>query len=218
VRDKNGFCIPCADGEAGELICKVDNTNPIKKFEGYHGNPEATASKLMHDVFKKGDLYFRTGDLIRKEGFYYYFVDRIGDTFRWKGENVSTTQVSETVSTFAGISECNVYGVEVPGQDGRACMCSVVLDKKARDFDWAAVHAHCAAELPSYAIPRFFRVQTGLAATGTFKHQKVALRKEGCDPTLVKDEIYTSIQQTNTYNKMDLELWTAISRGQVSRL
>jgi len=145
--------------------------------------------KSIEMLFKKGDLYFRTGDLMKrdKDGFW-YFVDRIGDTFRWKGENVSTTEVAEVVSTFPGITEVNVYGIEVPGQpDGRACMAALVFEET---LNFEGLAKHCKDRLPSYAIPLFIRREPVIEITSTFKHQKVELRKEGIDPTLIKDSLW----------------------------
>jgi len=142
-------------------------------------------------VFVQGDKYFRTGDLLSRDakGFF-YFVDRIGDTFRWKGENVSTTEVAEVVSTFPGVAEANIYGVEVPGsQDGNACLASLQLvEGKDNMFDDATVreklYAAVSKELPKYARPLFLRIQAAEASkTATFKQQKVELRKQGCDPS-----------------------------------
>lgn len=128
VRGKDGFCIECAPGEPGELLGLINDANPLSKFEGYT-DEASTKKKILTNVFVKGDKYFRTGDLLSKDkkGFI-HFVDRIGDTFRWKGENVSTTEVAEVLSVFPGIQEANVYGVQIPGKDGRACMAGIVCD------------------------------------------------------------------------------------------
>merc|ERR1719359_2223412 len=136
VRDRaTGFCIRCDVGEPGD-------------FEGYTSK-EATDKKILTDVFKKGDRYFRTGDLLKQDSKgYYYFVDRIGDTFRWKGENVSTMEVSEVLSAFPGIIDANVYGVQIPGKDGRACMAAITTEgNKKPDAEKLAVY--CRSNLPS---------------------------------------------------------------------
>jgi len=181
VRDASGFCIPCNKGEVGELLGEIDESDPLRQFAGYYNNNKGTSSKILTDAFKKGDRYFRTGDLLRHDSSgYWYFVDRIGDTFRWKGENVSTTEVAEVVSTFPGVEEVNVYGVSVPGKDGRACMAAMVI----RDgLDFAKLAKHCTDNLPAYAVPVFLRRLPVIEVTGTFKHQKVELRNQGCDPT-----------------------------------
>src|SRR4029077_9146836 len=149
VRDSRGFCIECHDYEPGEVSGKIikDTSKPGARFEGYASQAE-TDTKILRDVFEKGDTWFRTGDLMRKDADgYFYFVDRIGDTFRWKGENVSTTEVEETIGAFAGVLECNVYGVNVAGRDGRAGMAAIVAHD---NFNLTAFHDHLVARLPDY--------------------------------------------------------------------
>ena len=167
----------------------------------------------MRDVFAKGDMYFRTGDLIAAnyETGYIFFVDRIGDTFRWKSENVSTTEVSETASTFPGVKEVNVVGVEVPGKDGRACMAAMVLDCDEASFDWSGFAAHCKNDLPSYAVPIFVRILPEVEITGTFKHRKVEVRKEGIDPAKAKDPLRWLVG--DTYERFDQAALNTITSG-----
>ena len=142
-RGRDGFCIPCQPGEVGEAIGRISG---VARFEGYT-SASATEKKILRDVFEKGDAYFRTGDLLRMdEDSYFYFVDRIGDTFRWKGENVATSEVAEVLSVATGVREANVYGVAVPGNEGRAGMAALVVDD---GFDPAALYAHVTRELPS---------------------------------------------------------------------
>ena len=134
VRDARGRCVRCAPNEVGEAIGQLqeDRSNVGSRFEGYT-NEEASEAKILRDVFEPGDAWFRTGDLMRRdEHGYFYFVDRIGDTFRWKGENVATSEVAEAICAFPGIKEANVYGVAIPGTDGRAGMATIVAD----DRDW----------------------------------------------------------------------------------
>jgi len=198
IRGKDGFLIDVQPGEPGELLGEIVEGDPVRGFDGYHDNKEATNKKIYRDAFKKGDIYFRTGDLLKrdKDG-YWYFVDRIGDTFRWKGENVSTTEVAEVVSTFPGVSEVNVYGIEVPGQpDGRACMAAMIFEDNL-DFDGLA--KHCKERLPVYAMPLFIRKEKAIEITSTFKHQKVHLRQQGCDPTKVKDPLWWYDPKQGTY-------------------
>jgi len=155
IRGKNGFCIRCPHNEIGELIGAIDMSDPTKAFEGYYGNKAGTEKKILRNVFKKGDMWFRTGDLLRVDDKgYFYFCDRIGDTFRWKGENVSTTEVAEVLSVFPGVKEVNVYGVEVKGADGRAGMAAMVLDD---NIDLKGLATHAIKDLPSYAVPVFLR-------------------------------------------------------------
>lgn len=184
VRGPDGFCVRAALDEPGEAIGRIGD-DVRQRFEGYN-DQKATEKKLLRDVFEKGDLWFRTGDLLKmdKEG-YIYFVDRIGDTFRWKGENVSTNEVGEALSKIDGIATANVYGVPVPGTDGKAGMAAVTLDG---EVDMAGLHKRLAALLPSYAVPIFIRVQPEAETTGTFKYRKVELVAEGFDPARVEGD------------------------------
>src|SRR5882757_6825191 len=158
VRTEQGFCIECDPDEPGEVIGKIlkDSSKPGARFEGYATQSE-TEKKILRDVFEKGDVWFRTGDLMRKdENGYFFFVDRIGDTFRWKGENVSTTEVEEAIGAFGGALEANVYGVNVPGRDGRAGMAAIVAEDS---FNLSAFRDHLTQRLPEYARPVFLRVR-----------------------------------------------------------
>lgn len=213
IRGADGFCIECKDGEAGELLGPVKEEDPRTRFEGYT-DPAATSKKVIKDAFVKGDTYFRTGDLLMRDsrGFY-HFVDRIGDTFRWKGENVSTTEVAECLSTYPGVLEANVYGAAVPGKDGRACMAAMVVDRSA--FDLAGFAKHTAKNLPTYAVPLFLRYLPQVEVTGTFKHMKVKLRKEGADPTKVtEDPLFWLNPASKTYEELDAPAWGTIVNGQ----
>ena len=152
-------------------------------------------------MFVKGDKYFRTGDLLKKDsrGFF-HFVDRIGDTFRWKGENCSTTEVTEVMSIFPNVEECNVYGVQIPNnEDGRAPMCAITPTGAMEDLDIAGLAKHAQEELPSYAVPIFIRIVPKVSVTATFKHQKVSIRNEGCDVTVIKDPMFWLNPSTGTY-------------------
>lgn len=184
VRGPDGFCIPAAIGEPGEAIGKIGD-DVRQRFEGYN-DQKATEKKLLRDVFEKGDLWFRTGDLLKKDkAGYIYFIDRIGDTFRWKGENVSTNEVGEALSKIDGVATANVYGVPVPGADGKAGMAAVTLDG---EVDFAGLHKRLTGMLPSYAVPVFIRVQPEAETTGTFKYRKVELVAEGFDPAKVEGD------------------------------
>ena len=137
----------------------------------------------------KGDRYVRTGDLLRRDrASYYYFVDRVGDTFRWKGENVATQEVAEILNSAPGVSETNVYGVQIPGSDGRAGMAAVVLEPAA-PFDPAALYSH-AEQLPAYARPLFVRIVAAMDVTGTLKQRKIDLQRQGYDPSACRDPLY----------------------------
>jgi fatty-acyl-CoA synthase len=207
VRDAAGHCIRCEPGEAGEAVGKLTEA---LRFEGY-SSKEATEKKILRNVFKEGDAYFRTGDLMRQdEDDYFYFVDRIGDTFRWKGENVSTNEVAEVLSVCPGVKEANVYGVEVPGHEGRAGMAALVAEE---GFDPEALAARVSSELPVYARPLFLRLQPEIEITGTFKHRKVDLVKDGFDPTRVSDPLF--FLQGGRYEPLDEALHGRITSGEV---
>ncbi|MBL8588020.1 MAG: long-chain-acyl-CoA synthetase [Methylobacteriaceae bacterium] len=214
LRDSKGFCIECAPDEAGEMIGQIvnDPNKPAARFEGY-ADKAATDKKVLHDVFEKGDAWFRTGDLMRRDAAgYFFFVDRIGDTFRWKGENVSTNEVSERLTGFPGLVESTVYGVAVPGHDGRAGMISLVIEDPDR-FDLAGFWSHVRAQLPDYARPLFLRVRQQLDMTGTFKQRKVDLVGEGFDPARVIDPLYFSDAQAQAYVPLDGALHERIVGG-----
>ncbi|WP_019961118.1 long-chain-acyl-CoA synthetase [Woodsholea maritima] len=190
IRDKHGRCIPCGPDEVGEGVGKIDPKDPRFRFDGY-GDKKATEKKILHDVFKPGDLYFRTGDLMRRDKLgYYYFMDRVGDTFRWKSENVATSEVAEAIGIFPGVEQVVVYGVEIADNPGKAGMAALVINDK---FDLNALHAHVHKELPPFARPLFLRIKTkGMDehTTGTFKARKVELVQEGYDPAKIDEPVY----------------------------
>jgi len=214
VRDGRGFCIECEVDEPGEVIGKImkDASRPGQRFEGY-ANETETNRKIMHDVFKKGDVWFRTGDLMRKDkSGYFYFVDRIGDTFRWKGENVSTTEVEEAVGRFDGVLETNVYGVQISGHEGRAGMAAIV----AKDnLNLTALHDYIAQQLPEYARPVFLRIRKDNDVTSTFKQKKINLVKEGFDPGRTADPIYFNDPQRKAFVRVDPALYERINSGEL---
>src|SRR5262249_22281652 len=157
--------------------------------------------------------WFRTGDLMRKDAQgYFYFVDRIGDTFRWKGENVATSEVEEAIGRCPGVRDATVYGVEIPGTDGRAGMAALVV---AAGFDLGALRRHLDASLPSYARPVFVRIRAELETTGTFKHQKSELVREGYDPASTGDAIYFSDPQQQSYVRVDERTFELFRTGSV---
>eukprot|EP00435_Cladocopium_sp_Y103_P019949 s2131_g4.t2 len=176
---------------------------------------ESPKQKVLRDVFKKGDSWFRSGDLLYKDAKgLWHFVDRIGDTFRWKGENVSTMEVSQVLSSLPGVEEANVYGVQVPGEaDGRACMAALRgQDLQSRE-KLDALQSLCEKELPSYARPRFLRFLSDMDVTGTFKHQKVQLRDQGFDPAKVPDPVYILHPESKRYEPLDQEVITQLQQG-----
>ncbi|GAC1336719.1 MAG: long-chain-acyl-CoA synthetase [Beijerinckiaceae bacterium] len=214
ARGQDGLCIECAPDEVGEVLGEIvdDPKKPANKFDGY-ADKAATEKKILRDVFRRGDAWFRSGDLMKKDSRgYFYFVDRIGDTFRWKGENVSTTEVAETITTFPGVREAIVYGVRVPGSDGRAGMAAVVPDDVAH-FDLAGLRAHLKAHLPDYACPMFLRLQDHLEITGTFKPRKMELVAEGFDPAKTSDPIYVEDKSAQAYVRMDAARYASLVSG-----
>jgi fatty-acyl-CoA synthase len=205
VRDAAGRCVPCRDGEPGELVGRIsEGRTAAGRFEGYT-QQEATEKKILRDVFASGDAWFRTGDLLsRDRDGYYYFVDRIGDTFRWKGENVSTQQVAEAVGGEPGVAMCAAYGVALPGAEGRAGMAAVVLDPGA-SLDGAGLYARAERELPAYARPAFVRVWQTPDVTGTFKLRKVELQRQGFDPSSTTDPIFYRDDERRAYRPLDAQ-------------
>jgi fatty-acyl-CoA synthase len=199
VRGADGLCVECGPGEVGEAIGKITN-EPGKTFDGYTKSTD-TEKKILRDVFEKGDAWFRTGDLMRAdEHGYFYFVDRIGDTFRWKGENVATSEVSEALGVVTGIKEANVYGVAVPGMDGRAGMAAIVAGP---EFDPSTLAAKLANNLPTYARPVFLRLMPEIETTGTFKQRKVDLVQEGFDLTKIAEPVYWLDSSSSRYERLD---------------
>lgn len=212
VRDKNGRCIECDFGRAGEAICKIDPNDPKTKFEGY-SDQAASEKKILRDVLEEGDSYFRSGDLMKKdENGYFYFVDRIGDTFRWKGENAATSEIAEILSVYPGIKEANVYGVDIQGMDGRAGMASIVADDS---LDLEGLARHVEKELAVYARPVFLRLSPKMGTTSTFKHLKLDLVREGFHLEQIKDPVYFLDTETGSYIHLDRALYDGIIGGEV---
>lgn len=214
IRDENGFCIPCQPNQPGEALGKVvtDPSNLGSRFEGYTST-EASEKKILPGVFAPGDAWFRTGDLMRKdEKGYYYFVDRIGDTFRRKGENVATTEVAEAICQFPGVMHANVYGVAVPGTEGRVGMAAAVAD---RPLDLDCFRKHLAGCLPAYARPAFLRIRSEVDLTGTFKYSKTELVRQGYDPDASADALYFDSVEGEGFIPLDKDLYTRIQSGEI---
>lgn len=210
VRDSQGLCIECGPNEVGELLVRLDDKplSAISEFRGYT-DAAATDKKIVHDVLQHGDRYFRSGDLMRYDDEdFFYFVDRIGDTYRWKGENVSTAEVADVLAQTPGVKETTVLGVPVPGMEGQAGLAALVLENG--HFD-ARTFWKIAQELPSYAQPRFVRIIDNFDKTGTFKIQKIALRKEGIDPVSQAGQLY--VRQDDGYAPLTPEIWSQIAAG-----
>ncbi len=214
ARNEQGFCIPCAVNETGEAIGPLHRgaSHVGSRFEGYT-DAEASEKKIIRSVFQTGDAWFRTGDLMRKdERGFFYFVDRIGDTFRWKGENVAATEVSEAIGAFPGVRLASVYGVEIPGADGRAGMAALVLED---ELDLLAFRQHLTNCLPHYARPLFVRVRRELQVTGTFKWTKTDLVRQGYDPLDTDDAIYFNHPGGQAFVLLDKALYDQIQSGQI---
>jgi len=209
VRGPDGLCIECAPDEVGECVGGM-SARSGREFEGYTNRADSD-KKMLRDVFRKGDMWFRTGDLMRRDAHgYFYFVDRIGDTFRWKGENVSTGEVGGVLAAVPGILEANVYGVHVPGAEGRAGMAALVVNG---DFAIDDLPARLKARLPHYAHPIFLRLSPQIEVTGTFKQRKVDLVREGFDPAAISDPLYVLVD--GHYERLTQERHAAILAGGV---
>ncbi|GAB1212154.1 hypothetical protein ATERTT37_001284 [Aspergillus terreus] len=222
IRDpKTGFATECPRGVPGETIHWVDPANPYAQFEGYYKNQEATNKRFIRDVFKKGDMWFRSGDMMRQDSNgCVYFVDRLGDTYRWKSENVSTNEVSDLLGQFPGIAECNVYGVLVPNADGRAgCAAIVFSDGLTADaFDFKGLAEHSLRRMPRYAVPIFLRITHALGYTSTMKLQKGKLRQEGCDVAKAEasgDTMYWLPPNATTYVPFTQEAYQKVKSGEI---
>jgi citronellyl-CoA synthetase len=217
VKADDGRCIEVTPGEPGLLLGHI---NEEAVFEGYT-DPEATEKKIIRNVLEEGDAWFNSGDLMRvvDVGYtlgydHYQFVDRVGDTFRWKSENVSTNEVGEILNAFDGIKFCNVYGVEVPGADGRAGMAAVTLADGVSELDLEAFSQHVVNSLPVYARPVFIRVQPDIDVTGTFKMVKGDLKKQAYDLEQVQDPLYVLKPHSDRYEPLDTEFAAVIARGE----
>ena len=211
IRDANGFCIKCDAAEVGEVLGEIKGTGR-SSFEGYE-DKAATEKKILTDVFKKGDRWFRTGDLMTRDDFgYVQFVDRIGDTFRWKGENVATNEVADAIAKFPGIELANVYGVQVPHTEGRAGMAALTVNGT---LDHTALARHLLDNLPHYAVPVFVRESKEVDTTGTFKFRKVDAVKAGFDPVAVQDPLWILDAKQGTYTPLTGAMHAAILSGEV---
>ena len=182
------------------------------EYDGYTDRA-ATERKILRDVLSPGDAWFRSGDLLKRDADgYYYFVDRIGDTFRWKGENVSSQEVADVLNDASGVAESTVFGVTIPGADGRAGMAALVVAAGAT-FDPDAFYAHAAQHLPGYARPAFVRLRPALAVTGTLKQQKSGLVADGWDPARIADPLYVRDDAARTYLPLTRERAAAVATG-----
>ena len=210
LTDEQGKLRKVKRGEVGLLIGEITKKSP---FHGYT-DTEKSEKCIMRNVFKEGDAWFNTGDLMRDIGFRHaQFVDRTGDTFRWKGENVSTTEVEMLIDAVENVSETVVYGVEVPNTNGRAGMASIRLDCQLEEFDFNRFLGEMKKDMPNYAIPLFLRISKGVEMTGTFKHKKVPLKEEGFCLNKVEEPLYVRLPNSEAYVPLTQQLQEEIEQG-----
>ena len=205
IRDARGLCREVAVGETGLLVAQISR---LVGFDGYV-DEAASQKKVLRDVQRRGDACFNSGDLLTlHEDRWVSFADRVGDTFRWKGENVSTGEVGKVLDAAPGVLESTVYGVPVPGAEGRAGMASLKVDDT---FSLDAFAAHVTTKLPVFQRPYFLRLQREITVTATFKQKKAALRDEGYDPSKCDDPLY--FLDGNAYRAIDADLYARLARG-----
>jgi fatty-acyl-CoA synthase len=212
LRDSRGFCMRCQPGEPGEAIGAISlgKGRPIGRFAGYFDKTD-NESKILRNVFAPGDVWFRTGDLMTQDADgYFYFIDRIGETFRWKGENVSTTEVEQALRSFPGVEDAVVYGVRVPDHAGRAGAATLVCPGW---IDVSALHTHLAKHLPGYARPLFLRVRRA-EMEAAHKLKKADLAEDGFDPTRTSDQLYFNDTQKKSFVPIDAGLYARIMEGE----
>uniref|UniRef100_A0A673WXP4 Arachidonate--CoA ligase n=1 Tax=Salmo trutta TaxID=8032 RepID=A0A673WXP4_SALTR len=211
IRGPDGVCIPCKPGEPGQLVGRIIQNDPLRRFDGYV-NEGATTKKIANNVFKKGDSAYLSGDVLIMDQYgYMYFKDRTGDTFRWKGENVSTTEVEGTLSRLLDMKDVVVYGVEVPGAEGKAGMAAVADPERSTDLEKFGKDLEKA--LPPYARPVFLRFLNEVNKTGTYKFQKTEMRREGFDPSMTSNKLYFLNPSRGRYVELHQELYSSIISG-----
>ena len=212
VRDDSHFCIRCVTNEVGEAIGRISDEAGHQggEFEGY-SNVDQSETKILRNVFEPGDAWYRTGDLMSRDASgFFFFIDRVGDTFRWKGENVATSEVAAAIMAFPNIKEANVYGVHVPGTEGAAGMAALIVDG---DLDFRKFRQHLESRLPPYARPLFLRITDRIAATSTFKHTKRDLQRDGYNPAMTPDRIYFDNSTRRAFVPVDATLYAELQSG-----
>ena len=211
VRNEQGFLVKAGINEPGELISPVDQSDDFRQYHGY-SDSKASESKLIHNAFKQSDTYYKSGDVLRmdEEG-YLYFCDRTGDTFRWKGENVSTAEVEGVIQKILGLKDVLVYGVVVPGADGRAGMAIVNSDEES--LDMGDLYRKLSLDLPRYAVPVFIRLSSGVELTSTFKLKKTQGREEGYDLERIADPVFFLHPTQGRYVRLTPELVLELENG-----
>jgi fatty-acyl-CoA synthase len=212
LRTTDGHCVPVETGEVGEALGRIGHGDGAGRFEGYT-DPAESERKVLRNVFKPGDAWFRTGDLMSYDarGFF-YFADRIGETFRWKGENVSTLEVADVLRGATGINDAVVYGVDVPGMDGKAGMALLLT---GGEFNFETFRRHAEAQLPHFAIPVFLRMAGDVAVTETFKHKRKDLMADGFNPANCGGGLFVWQGAGSGYQRLDQPLYDRIVAGQV---
>ncbi|KAI8143898.1 hypothetical protein BJV82DRAFT_609800 [Fennellomyces sp. T-0311] len=214
LRGPDGLCVLSGYNEPGELLVRIDNSDALS-FDGYYQNEKATEKKILRNVLEKGDAYFRSGDLLQmdRDGFF-FFGDRVGDTFRWKSENVATTEVANALGLYPAFAEVNVYGALVPHHDGRAGMAAVVV-KEGETLDFKDLYKYLRRKLPRYAIPVFIRFVPAMELTGTFKQQKVEFRNQGIELEKIPETDPVYWLQGEDYVRYTAEDHARVQAGQV---
>merc|ERR1719334_2642144 len=211
VRGPDGLCVRCLPNEPGEFVGQIVKTHPVRDFDGY-ADQASTRKKILHNVWKQGDMCFRSGDILTMDEFgWLYFKDRSGDTFRWRGENVSTMEVEATISQVIGLRDCVVYGVEIPGTEGRAGMAAI--PDPERKVDVKKLFLGMEEKLPSYARPMFLRFVQEIDLTATFKLKKRDLQREGFNPEVVSDDLFILDSKNKTYTPLTKEVFNNIANG-----
>ncbi|XP_069783467.1 long-chain fatty acid transport protein 1-like isoform X2 [Narcine bancroftii] len=211
VRGPEGLCVPCKPGEPGQLVGRINQQDPLRRFDGY-ANESTTSEKIAYNVFTKGDCAYLTGDVLLMDDLgYMYFKDRSGDTFRWRGENVSTAEVEGTLSHLLNLTDVAVYGVQVPGVEGKAGM-AAIADAEGK-LNPEHLYQELKAVLPPYARPLFLRIMPAVDTTSTFKIQKIRLRKQGFDPEQTRDKLYFLDSKHSKYIPLDMTVYEMILAG-----
>ncbi len=210
IRNSEGWMEPVELGGEGLLVTKISEKTP---FDGYT-EKDKTESSTLRDVFEKGDAWFNTGDYLRNIGFKHaQFLDRLGDTYRWKGENVSTAEIENVISDYPGVAETVVFGAKIPNTNGRAGMAIIIPTDPQQPFEYTQLYAHLKKNLPVYAIPIFIRIQKKAETTGTFKYKKTTVKKEGFDVSQIKDPVYAWLPGSDTYVSLTSEIHENICNG-----
>jgi citronellyl-CoA synthetase len=209
IRDEQGFMKKVGKGQTGLLIMEISEKTP---FAGY-SDKKKTEEKIFRNVFRKGDMWFNTGDMLRNMGFRHaQFVDRLGDTFRWKGENVATMEVEKAIDAFPGVQQTAVYGITMPGADGKAGMAAIIQDQK-NPVDLAKLVVHLKGSLPKYAIPIFIRFVHDFEWTATHKIKKINLKNQGYDPEIIQESLYVLLPGQESYIPLTKGIYQEIKRG-----